>query len=101
MKKLIALSLIATAPMFAQAAGDAAAGQQKSMVCAGCHGPEGNSMVPTYPNLAGQNAAYLELALKAYKNQERTGAQASMMYGMVAALSDQDIADLAAYYSSK
>ena len=34
-------------------------------------------MVPTYPNLAGQNAAYLELALKAYKNQERTGAQAS------------------------
>ena len=101
MKKLIALSIIALSPMMASAAGDAAAGQGKSLVFASCHGQDGKSMIPTYPNLAGQNAAYLEGALQAYRSQERTGYQAALMYGMAANLSDQDIADLAAYYSSK
>ena len=59
----------------------------------------GVAMVPNYPSLAGQNAAYLEGALKAYKTQERKGYQAAIMYGMAAALSDQDIANLAAFYS--
>jgi cytochrome c553 len=57
-------------------------------------------MIPTYPNLAGQKAAYLESSIKAYKTQERKGGQAALMYGMVAALSDDDIANLAAYFSS-
>ena len=91
----------ATLSTGAVAAGDAGAGKAKAAVCAGCHGMNGKAMVPNYPSLAGQNAAYIEGALKAYKTQERKGYQAAIMYGMAATLSDQDIADLAAYYASQ
>ncbi len=84
----------------AQAAGDAAAGKAKAAVCAACHGANGKAMIPTYPNLAGQNEKYLVEALKAYKNKQRTGGQAAIMQGQAAALSDQDIENLAAYFSS-
>ncbi|MEY8204683.1 MAG: cytochrome c [Bermanella sp.] len=87
-------------PMLAQAAGDAAAGKAKSMVCAACHGGNGISAVPSYPNLKGQKAAYLESSLQAFRAKTRTGNQAAMMYGMAATLSDADIANLAAYYSA-
>lgn len=100
MKKFLTALTIAATPFLALAAGDPAAGQAKSATCAACHGAEGKAMIPTYPNLAGQNAAYLEGALKAYRSQERTGYQAAIMYGMSANLSDQDIADLAAYYAN-
>jgi cytochrome c553 len=100
MKMMCVAALAASISAGAVAAGDPAAGQAKSTTCAGCHGMDGKAMVPTYPNLAGQNAAYLEGALKAYRSQERKGLQASIMYGMSANLSDQDIADLAAYYAS-
>lgn len=98
-KTLIALTLAALTPVV-MAAGNAEAGKAKSAVCAGCHGANGKAMVPTYPNLAGQNAAYLELAIKDYKNKTRTGPNAALMYGMVGNLSDQDIADLAAYFAA-
>ncbi len=101
MKKLIIAALAASLSAGVMAAGDAAAGKGKVAACAGCHGMNGKAMVPTYPNLAGQNAAYLEGALKAYKTQERKGYQAAIMYGMAAALSDQDIADIAAFYASQ
>lgn len=100
MKLFISAAVAAVISTGAMAAGDPAAGKAKSATCAGCHGMDGKAMVPTYPNLAGQNAAYLEGALKAYKTQERKGYQAALMYGMSAGLSDQDIADLAAYYAS-
>lgn len=100
MKKLVLAAAMACAPMVA-IAGDAAAGQAKAAMCAGCHGMDGISAIPTYPNLKGQNAAYLEGALKAYRSQERTGYQAPIMYGMAAALSDEDIANLAAFYASQ
>ncbi|MFM9861618.1 c-type cytochrome [Pseudoxanthobacter sp. M-2] len=80
-------------------AGDAAAGLAKSAICASCHGPLGLSPVPTYPNLAGQNRLYLEYALRLYRSGERRGDQAGMMYTVAQALSDTDIADLAAYYA--
>lgn len=83
------------------AAGDAAAGKGKSAACSACHGPDGNSSVPMYPKLAGQHAQYLELAIKAYRSGERSGGQTGMMKPMVANLSDQDIADLAAYYAAQ
>lgn len=83
------------------AAGDAAAGKAKSAACAGCHGADGNSAVPMYPKLAGQHAQYLELSIKAYKTGERSGGQTAMMKPMVASLSDQDIADLAAYFAAQ
>ena len=101
MKRILLTAALMAAPFAAVAAGDPAAGESKAAVCAACHGANGKAMIPTYPNLAGQNAGYLEGALKAYRSQERTGFQAAIMYGMSANLSDQDIADLAAYYSAQ
>lgn len=102
MKKLLAVAGIVamTASGAAMAAGDAAAGKAKAAVCAACHGADGKATAPIYPNLAGQNAAYLESALKAYKAGQRKGGQSAVMTPMAMPLSDQDIADLAAYYSS-
>lgn len=102
MKRLtMTAALLAVAlPMTVHAAGDVAAGKAKAAVCTACHGADGKAMIPTYPNLAGQNPQYLELAIKAYKNGERTGGQAAIMAGMAAPLSDVDIANLAAYFAS-
>jgi cytochrome c553 len=99
MKKVL---LIAAVTLFAATsfAADIEAGKAKAAVCAACHGADGISLIPTYPNLAGQKAAYLEYALKAYKAQDRKGAQAPVMYGMVATLTDADMANLAAYFES-
>ncbi|MGD8232107.1 c-type cytochrome [Vibrio sp. TRT 1302] len=84
----------------ALAAGDAAAGQAKAAVCAACHGADGVAMIPGYPNLKGQNEQYLVSAINAYKNKERNGGLAAVMQAQAAALSDADVANLAAYYSS-
>lgn len=81
----------------AQAAGDAAAGKAKSAVCAGCHGPAGVSNNPVWPNLAGQKAAYIVKQLKAFKAGTRKD---PMMDGTAKGLSDADIENLAAYFSS-
>lgn len=97
MKKLT-LAAAATVMMASPAfAGDAAAGKGKSMMCAACHGAAGISAVPMYPNLAGQKAMYLTKQLKDFKTGARNDAT---MKGMVASLSDADMADLAAYYAS-
>jgi len=79
-------------------AGDAAAGKAKSALCASCHGPTGISMSPIWPNLAGQKEQYLIKQIKAFRDGTR---QDPMMAPMVAALSDTDIENLAAYYSSQ
>ena len=102
MKKLLT-TLLMTGSLLVTAdsmAGDAAAGKAKSAVCAACHGAAGKAAVPNYPNLAGQNKAYLISALKAYKNKERNGGMAVIMQGQATALSDQDIENLAEYYST-
>lgn len=100
MKKVL-LSLMTLVFVASAHAGDAAAGKAKAAVCAACHGPDGNTpIMDTYPKIAGQNAAYMELAVKAYKNGERTGPNAATMAAMVAALTDEDIADVSAYFSS-
>jgi len=93
-------ALAMTLPFTASAAGDAAAGKAKAAVCVACHGSNGKAMIPTYPNLAGQNAPYLVSALKAYKAKERNGGQAAIMQGQAAALSDTDMENIAAYFSS-
>ena len=89
------------APLHA-AEGDAAAGKNKTAMCAGCHGIPGfrTAYPETYhvPKLGGQNAGYIISALKAYKAGER---QHPTMKAIAASLSEQDMADLAAYYSSK
>jgi len=80
-----------------QAAGDAAAGEAKSAVCAACHGVQGISSIALQPNLAGQVPGYIEAQLKAYKTGERVNV---LMAPQSAILSDEDMADLDAYYSS-
>ena len=102
MKKLITLGVAGVALAMASSAwaGDAAAGKAKSAVCAACHGAAGISAIPTYPNLAGQNEAYLVSSLKAYKAKQRSGGMAAVMQAQAAGLSDADIENLAAYYSS-
>jgi len=94
------LAFGASVPAVVSAAGDVAAGKAKAAVCAACHGQNGLAQIPTYPNLAGQNEQYLVMALKAYKNKQRSGGQAAIMQGQAAALSDEDMANLAAYYAS-
>lgn len=98
-KRLICILLFALSPL-ALAAGDPSAGEAKANTCAACHGSNGIASNPTYPNLAGQNQAYLETALKAYRSQERAGGLAALMYPMSGNLSDEDIADLAAWFAS-
>src|SRR5690554_645206 len=93
------LALGAAAP-FAAVADDAAAGKAKAAVCAACHGQNGISQIPMYPNLAGQKEQYLVASMKAYKNGQRQGGQAPVMQGQATGLSDADIANLAAYYAS-
>ena len=78
------------------AAGNAEAGKTKSATCMACHGPDGNSVNPIWPNLAGQNASYIAKQLSEFKSGTR---QDPTMLGMTAALSEQDMADLAVYYS--
>jgi cytochrome c553 len=86
---------------FAQAApaGDPAAGAQKNQMCAGCHGIEGwrTAFPEVYPvpKIGGQHPAYIAKALQAYRNGDRSHPS---MRAIAASLTDQDIADLAAYY---
>lgn len=84
----------------ASAAGDIAAGKAKAAVCIACHGANGVGIAPMFPNLAGQKAAYLESQLKAFKSGKRAGANSAQMAPMVSTLSEQDMANLAAYFSS-
>ncbi len=92
------LLLLLMAPMTLHAKGDAAAGQQKSVVCQACHGTTGESVDPSYPNLAGQYRSYMEQALRDYRSGRRSNA---VMAGFAANLSNQDIADLATWYSKQ
>lgn len=81
-----------------QAGAETLPGQEKSAICAGCHGAQGNSMNPDWPSLAGQHANYLAKQIHDYKNAQTR--QAALMTPMVAGLTDQDITDLAAFYAS-
>ncbi|OGT89308.1 MAG: cytochrome C [Gammaproteobacteria bacterium RIFOXYA12_FULL_61_12] len=81
-----------------QAAGDAAAGQTKSVTCLACHGADGNSVNPIWPKLAGQHPEYILKQLADLKSGARKD---PLMSPMAAPLSDADMADLAAYFSSQ
>lgn len=82
----------------AQAAGDVAAGKAKSVLCVACHGADGNSANPEWPKLAGQHPEYIAKQLKEFKSGTR---QNALMAGIVAGLSEQDMVNLAAYFSSQ
>ncbi|MDR0279342.1 MAG: cytochrome c4 [Paucimonas sp.] len=78
--------------------GDATAGQAKTAVCGACHNPDGNSLAPNFPKLAGQGERYLIKQLNDIKSGKRTVLE---MTGMLTNLNDQDFADIAAYFSSQ
>lgn len=79
-------------------AGSAEKGQAKAAPCVACHGVNGNSVNPVWPNLAGQHAAYIQRQLGAFKNDAR---QDPLMTPMAKPLSDEDMADLGAFFSSQ
>jgi cytochrome c553 len=108
---MVAAAGFAAAPAFAQGAatapqtavvGDPNAGAKKNSTCIGCHGiPDYKTAFPVVyrvPKIAGQSEKYLEVALQAYRSGERSHPS---MRGISKSLSDQDIADLAAYYANK
>ena len=95
---LITLVLFAAAHS-AMAEGNIEAGKEKTATCVACHGADGNgnSANPEWPKLAGQSAPYLVQQLELFKNNERKNV---LMNGQAAALSEQDMQDIAAYYAS-
>ncbi len=99
MKKLAIVALLAAGFVSgAHGAGDADAGKGKAAACGACHGADGNSLVPNFPKLAGQHAAYLSKQLKDFKSGARKD---PTMAPMAAPLSEQDIEDLAAFFASQ
>ena len=99
-KLVAALSLVAALgwTSSAVAAGSKEAGQAKAATCSACHGMDGNSLSPEWPNLAGQHESYIVKQLGDFKGGQR---QNVLMSPMAMILSDQDMADLAAYFSSQ
>lgn len=100
MKMRIAIAMLLSLGLTAQvfAAGDAESGKNKAATCIGCHGPDGNSFNPIWPKLAGQHPDYIVKQLSDFKAGNRKD---PIMAGMAAPLSDQDMADLAAYYATQ
>ncbi|MFN5011847.1 MAG: c-type cytochrome [Gammaproteobacteria bacterium] len=95
---VLATSALALAPAAVRADNSAAAtaGEAKAAVCTACHGVNGNSVNPEWPNLAGQGSAYINEQLKLFRAGHRNNL---VMYPLAVALTDDDIRDLAAYYS--
>lgn len=92
---IIGLSSLMSFTLFAA---DSEAGKAKSVLCAGCHGADGNSVNGVWPKLAGQHATYLRKQITEFKNGTRVD---PVMQGMVVALSDDDIVNLSAYYEAQ
>jgi cytochrome c553 len=102
------MKLSALAPLFvlcglcasaaAPGAGTADEGQSKSTACIACHGPNGNSVNPEWPNLAGQHEQYVVKQLQAFKNGARKN---PLMTPMAMGLSDDDMEDLGAYFATQ
>ncbi len=101
-KLALILSLLASCSVWAQ--GSIEAGKAKSETCVACHGADGNSLITTYPKLAGQHAKYIEKQLKDLKlgatSAGKQGRYDPVMSAMAMPLSDEDMSDLAAYFSS-
>ena len=99
-KSFLSILCILTTLMATQvlASGDAAAGKTKVAMCAGCHGADGNRMVPSFPKLAGLGEKYMTEQLRNIKSGERAVLE---MTGILNFSSDQDLQDMAAYYDSQ
>lgn len=96
--KIAVLTLGMLCVFSAHAAGDATKGATSAAACAGCHGTDGNSPIPMYPKLAGQIPEYIAKQLNNFKSGERKN---PIMAGMAAALSAEDVNNVAAYFSTQ
>lgn len=94
----VCAALLAISSAASAASGDATAGKKKSTACVACHGENGISVSPEFPNLAGQYPDYIETALRHYQNGKRKN---PIMAAQVKELNQKDIMDLAAYFSSQ
>jgi cytochrome c553 len=94
---IVSLAALIACSTVAEAAGDAASGKTVMLKCQVCHGKDGLAKLPEAPNIAGQKEAYLVKALTAFKAGERKNEQMTVV---IKGLSDEDIANVAAYYSS-
>lgn len=98
MKNLLISLIVSAGLMSAAHAGDAEAGKAKSATCAACHGADGNSMAPAFPKIAGQGERYLIKQITDIRDGRR---QVPEMTAFVMGLSDEDIADLSAYFADQ
>jgi len=102
MSRIIATAVLALLATMSQAAellkGDAAAGEGKAVTCGACHGADGNSVVPNFPKLAGLGEKYLLKQMQDIRDGRR---MVAAMAGQVDNMSDQDLADIAAFYDGK
>lgn len=102
MSRIIATAVLALMATMSQAAellkGDAAAGEGKAVTCGACHGADGNSVVPNFPKLAGLGEKYLLKQMQDIRDGRR---MVAAMAGQVDNMSDQDLADIAAFYDGK
>ena len=96
--RLIAVVVASVVLVPAQAAGDKQRGEEKSQICAACHGADGNSPTPAFPRIAGQHPDYLLQALFDYKAGKRKN---PIMAAQVEALSKQDMSDLSAWFGAQ
>lgn len=96
----MALTLLTFTQTSFAAAGDINAGKTKSATCAACHGADGNTQVGNWPKLAGLTATYITNQLQAFKKGAQGKRPHDVMTGIASGLSDQDMADLAAYFAS-
>ena len=95
---VLAMICAMTQYAIAEEKGDPTAGAQKSANCVACHGNDGNSTIPDYPNIGGQNAKYLEIQMRQMRDGERV---IPLMLGQLDAMSDQDLRDIAAHYAAQ
>ncbi|MCF4174288.1 c-type cytochrome [Vibrio sp. McD22-P3] len=93
---LMAISSVADANEF----GNPELGEMKAPSCVFCHNPNGAPSQANYPNLNGQNSLYLFNAMKAYQNDERQGEMAELMKAQLQNLTEEDLKDIAAFYST-
>ncbi len=95
------LLLLSRVVVAAEIIPNATAGQEKSQVCVACHTADGNSVVPAWPKIAGQPEKYLIQQLVEYRKGDKGTRNNPVMFGITQSLSDQDIADLAAYFANQ
>lgn len=98
---IVLYGVIAVSNTAAYATGDVVAGEEKSTLCASCHGDDGNSITGAWPNLAGQQQNYLLKQMQDFQQGEAGGRYSATMTALVTDLTQQDMEDIAAYYASQ